>query len=96
MSMKVDSNKGIHVLDVCRDDHDAMPLVDPSTKLPPCQLQELPCLSLVLLRLEFIIRLIESACTSLLLAKLDPLIFKQIGGHSSHTQPSFPSDRKLG
>ena len=57
MRMKVDRNKGIYpyfgrnVLDGCRDDHDDMPLVDPSMNLPSCQLQELPCLSLVLLRL---------------------------------------------
>ena len=80
MRMKVDSNKGIYtyfgrnVLDCCRYDHDDLPMVDPSMNLPPCQLQELPCLSLVLICLEFIICLIESACTSLLLTNLDPLL----------------------
>ena len=82
MGMKVDRNKGIYpyfgrnVLDGYRDDHDDLPLVDPSMKLPPCQLQELNCLSLVLLCLEFIIRLIESTRTSLLLTNLDPLLCK--------------------
>ena len=78
--MKVYSKKGIcldfggNILDGCRYDNNDMPLVDTSINLPPCQLHELPCLSLVLLRLEFIIRLIESACTSLLLTNLDPLL----------------------
>ena len=82
MRMKVNSNKGIYpdfsrnILDGCRDDHDDLPLVYPSMNLPPCQLQELPCLSLVLLRLEFIIGLIESACTNLLLPNPDPLLCK--------------------
>ena len=78
--MKVDSNKGIcpnfgrNVLDGRENDHDDLPLVDPPMNLPPCQLQDLPCLSLVLIHLEFIIRLIESACTILLLTNLDPLL----------------------
>ena len=82
MSMKVNSNKGIcpdfsrNVMNGCRDDHDDLPLVYPSMDLPPCQLQELPCLSLVLLRLEFIIGLIESACLSLLLPNIQPLLCK--------------------
>ena len=86
MRMKVDSNKGIcpyfgrNFLDEYGYDHDELPLVDPSMNLPPCQLQELPCLSLVLLRLEFIIRLIESTCTSLLLTNLDPLLYKSFEG----------------
>ena len=90
MRMKVDRNKGIYpnfgrnVVDGCRDDHDKLPLVDPSMKFPPCQLQELPCLSLVLIHLEFIIRLIESACTSLLLPNLDPLLCKRIKVHQLH------------
>ena len=88
MRMKVDSNKGIcpdfgrNVLHRCRDDHDELTLVDPSTNLPPCQLQELPCLSLVLLRLEFIIGLIESACPSLLLPNPDPLLCKNFEAFS--------------
>ena len=53
-----------NVLYGCRDDHDELPLGYPSMNLPPCQIQELPCLSLVLLCLEFIIGLIESACPS--------------------------------
>ena len=62
--MKVDSYKvicpdfGRNIFDVFRDYHDYMPLVDLSVNLLPCQLQELPCLSLVLIILEFIIRLI--------------------------------------
>ena len=88
MRIKVDSKKGICtdfgriVLDGCRDDHDELPLVDRFMNLPPCQLQELPCLRLVLLHLEFIIRLIESACTSLLLTNLDPLLCKIFDGIS--------------
>ena len=78
--IKVNNNKGICpdlgriFLDGSRDDHDDMPLVDPDMNLPPCHLCDLPYLSLVLIRLEFIIGLIESACTSLLLANLDPLL----------------------
>ena len=58
MSMKVDINKGIcpdfgrHFLDECRYDHDDLPLVDPSMNLPPFQLQDMPCLSLVLMSVE--------------------------------------------
>ena len=83
MRMKVDSNKGIcpdfgrNVLDGFRDDNDELPLVDPSMNLPLCQLQEMPFLSLVLICLEFIIRLIESACTSLLLNNLYPILCKK-------------------
>ena len=82
MRMNVNSNKGIcpdfirNVLYGCRDDHDELPLVYPSMNLPPCQIQELLCLRLVLLRLEFIICSIESACSSLLLSKPDPLLCK--------------------
>ena len=80
MRMKVDRKKLIckdfsrNVLDGCRDDHCELPLVYPATKLPPCQLQELYCLTLVLICLEFIIDLIESTCPSLLLSNPDPLI----------------------
>ena len=48
MRMKFDKNKGIcpdfgrDVLGGCIDDHDKLPLVDPSMNLPFCQLQELP------------------------------------------------------
>ena len=79
MRMKVDRNKGIctyfyrPVLDVSRYDHDDMPLGNPDMNLPLCHLQKLPKLSLVLLRLEFIIPFIESACPSLLLPNLDPI-----------------------
>ena len=82
MRIKVDSNKvicpdfGRNVLYRCRDDHDELPLVDPYTNLSQCQLQELPCLRLVLLCLGFIIHFIESARTSLLFTNLDPLLFK--------------------
>ena len=88
MRMKVDSNKGIctdfgrNVLDGCIYDHYGLPLVDPSMNLPPCQLQDMTCLSLFLLHLKFIIRLIESACTSLLLTNLDPLLCKSFKGIS--------------
>ena len=64
MRMKVNSNKlictdfGRNVLYGCRYDNDELTLVYMSMNLPPCQLQDIPCLSLVLLRLEFIIRLI--------------------------------------
>ena len=55
--MKVDRNKGNfpdfgrNVVDGFIDDHDDLSLVDLSMNLPPCQLQELPCLSLVLIHL---------------------------------------------
>ena len=80
---KVDSNKVICTdfarmfLGGCRDDHDDIPLFGPSMNLPPCQLQELPCLGLVLIRLEFIICLIESAFTSLLITNFDPLLCRK-------------------
>ena len=82
MRMKVDSNKvicpyfGRKFLDVCRDNNDELPLVDTAMNLPPRHLQELPCLSLVLICLELNICLIASACTSLLLPKLYPLLCK--------------------
>ena len=88
MKMKVESNKGIcpylgsNVMDGCIDYHDDLTLVDPSMNLPPCQLQELPCLILVLIFLELIICLIESACTGLLLNNLDTLLCKKIEGIS--------------
>ena len=81
MRMKVYINKGIcskfvrNVLYGCRDDHDDLPLVDQSIKLPPWKLQKMPCLRLVLLCLEFIIYLIESTCTSLILINLDTLLW---------------------
>ena len=81
MSMKVNSNKGIcpyfirNVLDACRDDYDEPSLVYPSMNILPCQIQELPCLRLVLIHLEYIIGLIESACPSLLLPNPDPLLY---------------------
>ena len=82
-NMKVDSNKGIcpdfgrNIFYGCRDDHDDLKLVDMSMNFPLCQLQELPCLSLVLLLLECIIRLIENACTSLFLTNPDPILCKK-------------------
>ena len=82
MIMKVNRNKGIYpdfsrnVSDVCRDDNYEMPLVYPTMKIPLCQLQELPCFILVLLRLEFIIGLVESDCPSLLLPNPDHLLRK--------------------
>ena len=77
--MKDNSNKVIcpdfsrNVLDGCINDNDELLLVFLAMNLSPCQLQELPCLSLVLLCLEFIIGLIESACPSLLLPNPDTL-----------------------
>ena len=41
-----------------------------------CQPQELPCLIIFLLSLEFITGLIESACPSLLLPNPDPILCK--------------------
>ena len=88
MRVKVDSNKGIYpefgriVLDYCKDDHDEMPMVDLSMNLPPCQLQELPYLRLVLLCLAFIMCLVEIPCTSLFLTNIDPLRCKNFEGIS--------------
>ena len=48
------------ILDGCKDDNDDLLLIDPTINLPKYQLQELSCLSLVLLRLEFIRGLIEA------------------------------------
>ena len=78
MRMKVNSNKVIYpdfirnFLDGYRDDYGELPLVYPSVTLPLCQLQDLPCLRLVLIFLELIIGLIESACPILLLPNPDP------------------------
>ena len=64
MKMKVDINKVIcsgfsgNIWYVCKNGHDDLPLVDPSMNLPPCQIHDLPFLNLVLICLEFIIRLI--------------------------------------
>ena len=80
--MKVNINKGIcpecisNVLDGFRDDHDELPLVYPDINILPFQLPELPCLSLLLICLEFIIGSIESACPSLILPNPDPLLLK--------------------
>ena len=82
MRIKVDSKKGIcpdfvrNVLYDCRYDHDELLLVDPSMNIPPCQLQEMLCLSRVLICMEFIIQLTESACPSFLLNNLDPFLCK--------------------
>ena len=78
--MKVDRNKGIctdlgrNVLDDCRDYRDDLQLGDPATNLSLCHLQELIYNSIVLLRLEFIVHLIESACPSLLLPNLNTIL----------------------
>ena len=80
--MKFNRNKGICpdliriVLDDCIYDYDDLPLFYLEMNLPPCQLQDLTCLSLFLLCLEFIIRLIESAFTSLLITNPDALLHK--------------------
>ena len=63
-------------MDGYRDDHDELPLVYPSMNLPLFQIQKLPCFSLFLICLEFIIVLIESACASFLLPNPDPLLYK--------------------
>ena len=82
MRMKVNSNKLIssdfsrNVLDGCRYDHDDIPLVYPDINFLPCQLQDMPCSSLVLIHLEFTIGLIESACTSLLITNPNLLLRK--------------------
>ena len=62
-------------MDVCRDDNGELPMGDPSMNILMCHLQELPCLILVLLRLEFTIRLTKSACPSLLITNLDPILY---------------------
>ena len=78
--IKVNSYKWIwpdfirNVLDGCRDYHDDLPLVYQEVNLPLWQIQDLPCLILVMLLLEFNIGLIESACPSLLLSKPDPIL----------------------
>ena len=78
--MKVDSNKvicsefGRKFLDGYIDYHDELPLGDLSMNLLPHHLQELTCLSRDLLHMEFIICLIEGACSSPLLPNLDPLL----------------------
>ena len=61
----------------CRNDNDELPLFYLDTNILTCQIHELTCLSLVLLCLEFITGLIESACLSLLFTNPDPLLFKK-------------------
>ena len=86
--MNIDIKKGICpdfgriFLDGCRDYQYELPLVDPYMNFTPYQLQDLPCYILVLICLGFIIHLIESACTSLLLTNLDPLLCKNFKGIS--------------
>ena len=88
MSMKVNINKGIcpdftrNFLYGLRDDHDELPLGYPSMNLPPCQIQELTCLSRLLTCLELIIGLIESACPSLLLPDPYPFFCKNFEAFS--------------
>ena len=88
MRIKVNSNKGIcpdfsrNVLYGCRDDHDELPLGYPYMNLLTFQIQGLPYLILVLLCLEFIVRLIESACPSLLFSNHDPLLRKKYAAFS--------------
>ena len=78
VSMKVDRNKricpdfGRNLVYGCNDDHNGLPLVVLSINFPLWNLHDMLCL----LCLLFIIRFIESACPSLLLPKLDPLVFK--------------------
>ena len=82
MRMKVDRNRGIcqdfvrNIFDDCIDDHNELTLGNPAIKLLPRPLRCLPCLIIFLIRLEFIIRLIESACPILLLPNLDTLLWK--------------------
>ena len=65
MRMNINNNIGIcpdfirNVFDGCRDDIDDLPVFYPGINLPTCQLQEIPCLSLVLLCLELIIGFIK-------------------------------------
>ena len=79
LRITVGGNKGIcpdvgrNVLDVCRDYCDKLLQVDTDMNFPPRHLKELPCIILVLLCLEFIIKLVESACPGLLFPNLDPL-----------------------
>ena len=85
---KVDRNKGIcpdfssNILYVCRDDHNEMTLAYLAMNPLSLQIQYLPCLSLVLIRLDFIIHLIESAFTSLLLTNPDTLLRKLLEAFS--------------
>ena len=82
MRMKVNSNKGMcldfssNVFDSCRYDHADLTLVYLAMNFPLCQLQDMNCLSLVLLHMEFTIGLIESDCPSLLLPNPDPILRK--------------------
>ena len=64
-------------MDVCIYDHDEIALVDLDINLPPHYLQDLTCLRLVLIHLKFIMRLVESTCTILLLPNLDRLLCKK-------------------
>ena len=80
MRMKFYSNKlifpdfGWNALGGCRNDRNELTLGDLDMNLLPRLLQELPCLSVVLLHLEFIMRLISSACPSLLFPNLKLLL----------------------
>ena len=82
--IQVDNNKaicpdlGINVLDVCKEFHNDLPLDYPAMHLLTCHLQDLPCKTIVLLKLEFILHLIENDCPSLLLPNFDHLFYKTI------------------
>ena len=80
--IKVDSNKilrqdfFIHVLGAFVGGHGDLPLVDQSMQLFIFHIQDLPCHNFVLLWLECILCLIESACPILLINNLDTLLYK--------------------
>ena len=82
MRIKVDINKGIflyfgrNVLYGCRENQYDLTLGDQAMNIKSHHIQDLPCMSLVLLFPECIIRLIKSACTSILLPNLDPILYK--------------------
>ena len=80
--MKFDSNKiicpdfGRFFFYSCIDYHNDLQLVDTDIQLPLHQLQEMPYHLQFFLFLEFIIILIQSTYSRLLLTNLDPLLCK--------------------
>ena len=76
--MKVHNNKAICLdvgrnhLDICIDYHGEVQLSYLAMNLMMRHIRDMPCMILVLSRLEYIICLIKSACTHLFLPNLDP------------------------
>ena len=68
-----------YVLGWCGGDNCYIPLVDPYIQPPPFHIQHLTFYNIVIIFLEFIIHLIWSTVTSLLIPKFYPFLWKVMG-----------------